>query len=30
ALVWIAHADNIARLRNGSERRFDVEMLQRD
>lgn len=29
-LVWIAHADNIARLRNGSERRFDVEMLQRD
>ena len=30
ALVWIAHADNIARLLDGSERRFDVEMLQRD
>ena len=30
ALVWIAHADNIARLRSGSERRFDVGLLQRD
>ena len=30
ALVWIAHADNISRLRDGSERRFDVGMLQRD
>ena len=30
ALVWIAHADNIARLRNGSERTIDLGMLQRD
>lgn len=30
ALVWFAHADNIARLRNGSEREIDLGMLQRD
>lgn len=30
ALVWLAHADNITRLRAGTERRFDAEMLQRD
>ena len=30
ALVWLAHADNIARLRNGTERTFDAGMLQRD
>ena len=30
ALVWLAHADNIARLRNGTERTFDTGMLQRD
>lgn len=27
ALVWIAHADNIARLLHGEERRFDFRML---
>jgi glycerol-3-phosphate acyltransferase PlsY len=30
ALVWLAHADNISRLRNGTERTFDTGMLQRD
>ena len=30
ALVWFAHADNIARLRDGTERTFDTGMLQRD
>ena len=30
SLVWLAHADNIARLRNGTERTFDTGMLQRD
>ena len=30
ALVWLAHADNIARLRAGTERTFDAGMLQRD
>lgn len=30
ALVWLAHADNIARLRDGTERTFDTGMLQRD
>lgn len=30
ALVWLAHADNITRLRNGTERKFDAGMLQRD
>lgn len=28
AIVWIAHADNIDRLRQGTERRFDVGMLR--
>jgi glycerol-3-phosphate acyltransferase PlsY len=27
AIVWIAHADNIDRLRHGTERRFDVALL---
>lgn len=30
ALVWFAHADNIARLRAGTERTFDTGLLQRD
>jgi glycerol-3-phosphate acyltransferase PlsY len=30
ALVWLAHADNIARLRARTERTFDTGMLQRD
>ena len=30
ALVWLAHADNIARLRNGTERTFDAGALTRD
>lgn len=30
ALVWLAHADNIARLRDGTERTFDTGLLQRD
>ena len=30
ALVWLAHADNIARLRAGTERTFDTGLLQRD
>lgn len=30
ALVWLAHADNIARLRAGTERRFDAAALTRD
>lgn len=30
ALVWVAHADNIARLLNGTERRFDLGLLGRD
>lgn len=29
-LVWVAHADNIARLLNGTERRFDLGLLGRD
>jgi acyl phosphate:glycerol-3-phosphate acyltransferase len=27
AIVWVAHADNIERLRHGTERRFDFKML---
>jgi glycerol-3-phosphate acyltransferase PlsY len=27
AIVWIAHADNIDRLRHGTERKFDFAML---
>ncbi len=27
AIIWIAHADNIERLRNRTERRFDVGLL---
>jgi glycerol-3-phosphate acyltransferase PlsY len=30
ALVWLAHADNIARLRAGTERTFDAGALTRD
>ncbi|MEY4666355.1 MAG: hypothetical protein RIQ87_135 [Chloroflexota bacterium] len=30
ALVWLAHADNISRLRAGTERDFDPSLLQRD
>ncbi len=30
ALVWLAHADNIARLRAGTERTFDARALTRD
>jgi acyl phosphate:glycerol-3-phosphate acyltransferase len=30
AWVWIAHADNIARLLAGTERRLDVSLLTRD
>jgi glycerol-3-phosphate acyltransferase PlsY len=30
ALVWLAHADNIARLIHGTERRFDLDLLARD
>jgi acyl phosphate:glycerol-3-phosphate acyltransferase len=30
ALVWLAHADNIARLRAGTERTFDAGSLTRD
>ncbi len=30
ALVWVAHADNIERLLNGTERRFDLQLLSRD
>lgn len=30
ALVWFAHADNIARLRAGTERTFDAGALTRD
>ena len=30
ALVWVAHADNITRLRGGTERRFDSGLLRRD
>jgi glycerol-3-phosphate acyltransferase PlsY len=30
ALVWLAHADNIARLREGTERTFDAGALTRD
>lgn len=30
ALVWYAHADNIARLRAGTERTFDAGALTRD
>jgi acyl phosphate:glycerol-3-phosphate acyltransferase len=29
-LIWLAHADNIARLLNGTERRFDLGLLSRD
>jgi acyl phosphate:glycerol-3-phosphate acyltransferase len=28
AIVWIAHADNIDRLRHGTERRFDFSLLR--
>jgi glycerol-3-phosphate acyltransferase PlsY len=28
AIVWIAHADNIDRLRHGTERRFDFGLLR--
>lgn len=28
AIVWIAHADNIDRLRHGTERRFDFALLR--
>jgi acyl phosphate:glycerol-3-phosphate acyltransferase len=27
ALIWLAHADNIERLLNGTERKFDMTML---
>jgi glycerol-3-phosphate acyltransferase PlsY len=27
ALIWISHADNIARLRSGTERKFDFKLL---
>ena len=27
ALIWLAHADNIERLLNGTERKFDLSML---
>ncbi|MEO7664301.1 MAG: glycerol-3-phosphate 1-O-acyltransferase PlsY [Candidatus Limnocylindrales bacterium] len=27
ALIWLAHADNIGRLRHGEERKFDLGML---
>jgi glycerol-3-phosphate acyltransferase PlsY len=27
ALIWVAHADNIARLIRGTERKFDLGML---
>ena len=27
-IVWIAHADNIGRLLNGTERKFDFAMLR--
>jgi glycerol-3-phosphate acyltransferase PlsY len=27
ALIWMAHADNIARLLNGTERKFDLRLL---
>ena len=30
SLVWLAHADNIARLRAGTERTFDAGALTRD
>ncbi len=30
ALVWLAHTDNIARLRAGTERTFDARALTRD
>jgi glycerol-3-phosphate acyltransferase PlsY len=30
ALVWLAHADNISRLRAGTERDFDPSLLLRD
>jgi len=29
-LVWLAHSDNIARLRTGTERMFDLGALRRD
>jgi len=29
ALIWLAHADNIDRLRHGTERKFDLGMLGR-
>jgi glycerol-3-phosphate acyltransferase PlsY len=28
AIVWIAHADNIQRLLDGTERRFDPSLLR--
>jgi glycerol-3-phosphate acyltransferase PlsY len=27
ALIWLAHADNIERLLNGTERKFDLSLL---
>ena len=27
ALIWVAHADNIDRLRHGTERKFDLKLL---
>jgi glycerol-3-phosphate acyltransferase PlsY len=27
ALIWLAHADNIDRLRHGTERKFDLGLL---
>jgi len=29
-LVWLAHADNVERLIHGTERRFDLGLLERD
>jgi glycerol-3-phosphate acyltransferase PlsY len=28
ALIWLAHADNIDRLRRGQERKFDFSLLE--
>ena len=29
ALIWLTHADNIERLRKGTERKFDLSLLRR-
>jgi glycerol-3-phosphate acyltransferase PlsY len=29
ALIWLTHADNIERLMNGTERKFDLSLLRR-